>query len=168
MNFLDYIWLIPLFPLFGAAMMLLFGRKLDPQPPSEVAVAPGVEHVHDEHDHHGHSHSHGHSHDHDQLPSYKGFAETRQSCIVVATSTPGDDEPRPATRGKGASGRDRFCTSGGPPRASAMATEEPPRTSSPRDRIMPARSCGSTAGGPAPVCVTPGVGVDVDCCCSSD
>jgi hypothetical protein len=61
MNFLDNIWLIPLFPLFGAAMMLLFGKKLDPQPPSEVAVAPGVEHVHDDH---GHSHSHGHSHDH--------------------------------------------------------------------------------------------------------
>src|SRR5882724_2154060 len=68
MNFLDHIWLIPLFPLFGAAMMLLFGRKLDPQPASEVAVAPGVEHVHDEHDHHGHSHnghSHSHGHDHD-------------------------------------------------------------------------------------------------------
>jgi len=66
MNFLDNIWLIPLFPLFGAAMMLLFGKKLDPQPPSEVAVAPGVEAVHD--DHHGHSHgghspAHGHSHD---------------------------------------------------------------------------------------------------------
>jgi len=56
MNFLDSIWLIPLFPLFGAALMLLIGRKLDPQPPSEVAVAPGVEHVHDEHDDHGHSH----------------------------------------------------------------------------------------------------------------
>src|ERR1700692_3242198 len=65
MNFLDYIWLIPLFPLCGAALMLLFGRKLDPQPPSTVAVAPGVEHVHDEHDHHGHSHNgHTHSHDH--------------------------------------------------------------------------------------------------------
>jgi NADH-quinone oxidoreductase subunit L len=65
MNFLDHIWLIPLFPLFGAAMMLLLGKKLDPQPASEVAVAPGVEHVHDEHDHHGHSHNgHSHSHDH--------------------------------------------------------------------------------------------------------
>jgi NADH-quinone oxidoreductase subunit L len=69
MNFLDYIWLIPLFPLCGATLMLLFGRKLDPQPPSEVAVAPGVEHVHDEHAHdghahNGHSHSHGHDHDH--------------------------------------------------------------------------------------------------------
>src|SRR5260370_26004962 len=63
MNFLDYIWLIPLFPLCGAALMLLFGKKLDPQPPSIVAVAPGVEHVHDEHDAHGHSHN-GHSHDH--------------------------------------------------------------------------------------------------------
>ena len=41
MNFLDLIWLIPLFPLFGAALMLLFGKILDPQPPSEVAVAPG-------------------------------------------------------------------------------------------------------------------------------
>jgi NADH-quinone oxidoreductase subunit L len=30
-TFLPYIWLIPLFPLFGAAMMLLFGRMLDPQ-----------------------------------------------------------------------------------------------------------------------------------------
>src|SRR6476660_2457802 len=64
MNFLDQIWLIPLFPLFGAALMLLIGKKLDPQPASEVAVAPGVEHVHDEHDHHGHSHN-GHTHTHD-------------------------------------------------------------------------------------------------------
>jgi NADH-quinone oxidoreductase subunit L len=65
MNFLDYIWLIPLFPLFGAVMMLLIGRKLDPQPPSAVALAPGVEHTHDEHDHaHGHSHDHGHAHHH--------------------------------------------------------------------------------------------------------
>ena len=65
MSFLDHIWLIPLFPLFGAALMLLIGRKIDPQPVSEVAVAPGVEHTHDEHDHHGHSHSHGHDHAHD-------------------------------------------------------------------------------------------------------
>ena len=66
MNFLDNIWLIPLFPLFGAAMMLLFGRMLDPQPPSEVAVAPGVERVPDEHghSHNGHVHSQGHGHDH--------------------------------------------------------------------------------------------------------
>jgi NADH-quinone oxidoreductase subunit L len=63
MNFLDLIWLIPLFPLCGALLMLLFGRLLDPQPPSEVAVAPGVEHTHDEHDHH-HDHGHSHSHEH--------------------------------------------------------------------------------------------------------
>src|SRR6266404_3432320 len=63
MNFLDYIWLIPLFPLFGAALMLLIGSKLDPQPESDVAIAPGVEPVHDEHDHHGHSHDHDHDHD---------------------------------------------------------------------------------------------------------
>ena len=43
MNFLDQIWLIPLFPLFGAALMLLIGKKLDPQPHSDVAVAAGVE-----------------------------------------------------------------------------------------------------------------------------
>ncbi len=30
MNFLDYIWLIPLFPLFGAALMLFLGKRLDP------------------------------------------------------------------------------------------------------------------------------------------
>jgi NADH-quinone oxidoreductase subunit L len=34
MNFLDSIWLIPLFPLFGALVMLLVGRKLDPQGPA--------------------------------------------------------------------------------------------------------------------------------------
>ena len=68
MNFLDLIWLIPLFPLCGAALMLLIGKKLDPQPASEVAVAPGVEPIYDDHGH-GHSHEHGHSdehgHDHD-------------------------------------------------------------------------------------------------------
>ncbi len=63
MNFLDLIWLIPLFPLCGAVLMLLFGRLLDPQPPSTVALAPGVEHDHDDHDHH-HDHQHGHSHGH--------------------------------------------------------------------------------------------------------
>ncbi len=31
MFFLDSIWLIPMFPLFGALLMLLFGRRLDPQ-----------------------------------------------------------------------------------------------------------------------------------------
>lgn len=61
MNFLDLIWLIPLFPLAGALLMLLFGKLLDPQPASDVAVAPGVEHTHDDH---GHDHSHPHSHDH--------------------------------------------------------------------------------------------------------
>ena len=72
MNFLDQIWLIPLFPLLGAIVMLLVGKKLDPQPPSEVAIAPGLDHTHDEHDHgHGHgehgahSHDHGHGHSHD-------------------------------------------------------------------------------------------------------
>jgi NADH-quinone oxidoreductase subunit L len=41
MSFLDQIWLIPLFPLFSAAVMLLVGRKLDPQGElSESALAP--------------------------------------------------------------------------------------------------------------------------------
>jgi len=68
-NFLDLIWLIPLFPLCGAALMLLVGKKLDPQPVSDVAVAPGVEPVADEHGHAhphagaaGHTHEHGHPH----------------------------------------------------------------------------------------------------------
>jgi NADH-quinone oxidoreductase subunit L len=66
MNFLDQIWLIPLFPLCGAALMLLFGRLFDPQPPSDVAIAPGVEHTHDDHDgdHHHHGHTHDHAHEH--------------------------------------------------------------------------------------------------------
>lgn len=42
MSFLELIWLIPLAPLAGAVLMLALGRLLDPQPPSEVAVAPGV------------------------------------------------------------------------------------------------------------------------------
>ena len=70
MNFLDQIWLIPLFPLLGAALMFFFGRRLDPQPQSDVAIAPGVEPIYDEHAHghshsHGHDHGHSHSHDHD-------------------------------------------------------------------------------------------------------
>ena len=53
--FLDSIWLIPLFPLVGALLMLFFGRKLDPQ------HAGG--HGHDDHgdDDHGHD-DHGHGH----------------------------------------------------------------------------------------------------------
>ena len=64
MNFLDQIWLIPLFPLLGAALMLLLGKKLDPQPASEVAIAPGVEPVDDGHGGHVHAHGHEHNHDH--------------------------------------------------------------------------------------------------------
>jgi NADH-quinone oxidoreductase subunit L len=64
-NFLDLIWLIPLFPLFGAATMLFFGKLLDPQPVSEVAVAPGVTPVYDHHHDHDHTHDHDHGHTHD-------------------------------------------------------------------------------------------------------
>lgn len=42
MNFLDSIWLIPLFPLLGSVVMLLWGRKLDPQPPSEDMLAESL------------------------------------------------------------------------------------------------------------------------------
>ncbi|MCX6631618.1 MAG: hypothetical protein NTW28_28740, partial [Candidatus Solibacter sp.] len=65
MNFLETIWLIPLFPLFGAALMLLFGKVLDPQPKSGVAVAPGVEPIFEHGHDHGHAHGHTHDHDHD-------------------------------------------------------------------------------------------------------
>ena len=60
MNFLDLIWLIPLFPLAGAAAMLLIGRKLDPQGHSDVALAPALaaEHGGD----HGGGHAHGEHH----------------------------------------------------------------------------------------------------------
>ncbi len=43
MNFLDAIWLIPLFPLLGAVVMWVIGRRLDPQPVSEVALSPELE-----------------------------------------------------------------------------------------------------------------------------
>ena len=45
MFFLDSIWLIPMFPLFGALLMLLLGRWLDPQTPGG-------------HDDHGHGEHH--------------------------------------------------------------------------------------------------------------
>ncbi len=65
MNFLNLIWLIPLFPLVGAILMLLVGRQLDPQPPSAVALAPGVEPVYEHgHAHPGHHHPHDHGHPH--------------------------------------------------------------------------------------------------------
>jgi NADH-quinone oxidoreductase subunit L len=62
-----------MFPLLGAALMFFFGRKLDPQPKSDVAIAPGVEPIFEHHEHgphhHGHDHGHehvlGHSHTHD-------------------------------------------------------------------------------------------------------
>jgi NADH-quinone oxidoreductase subunit L len=60
LNFLDQIWLIPLFPLGGAVLMLLIGKLLDPQPVSEVALAPGI--VPEGHgDGHGHGGHHAHS-----------------------------------------------------------------------------------------------------------
>ena len=63
MNFLDAIWLIPLFPLLGAVVMLVLGRRLDPQPVSpdalsdevaaEVAAAGGAGGENEQgHDHH--------------------------------------------------------------------------------------------------------------------
>jgi len=79
-NFLDLIWLIPLFPLFGAALMLLVGKYLDPQPVSEVAIVPGVEpvyeHGHDHgptphHEHHGHAHDDHGGHGHHSSPLKK-------------------------------------------------------------------------------------------------
>ncbi|MCX6620293.1 MAG: NADH-quinone oxidoreductase subunit L, partial [Acidobacteria bacterium] len=55
MNFLDNIWLIPLFPLFGALLMLAVGKWLDPQSKSEAAVAPDLLEG-EEHGGHGHGH----------------------------------------------------------------------------------------------------------------
>lgn len=59
MNFLELIWLIPLMPLAGAALMLALGRLLDPQPPSQVAVAPGLAPVPAAHGAPGAAHHHG-------------------------------------------------------------------------------------------------------------
>jgi NADH-quinone oxidoreductase subunit L len=90
MNFLDFIWLIPLFPLAGAALMLLFGKMLDPQPPSAVALAEGVEHVHDEHDHgHGHDHSHAHDHDHSHDHGHDGHHHAAGTRMLVKLICPG-------------------------------------------------------------------------------
>ncbi len=45
MNFLDLIWMIPLFPLAGAAVMLLAGRRLDPQAAGGGHAHPGGAHA---------------------------------------------------------------------------------------------------------------------------
>ncbi|MFB3812718.1 MAG: NADH-quinone oxidoreductase subunit L [Terriglobales bacterium] len=50
MFFLEHIWIIPLLPAFGAAMMFFFGRKLSGIPPKPRYV-PGA---HDSHDIHAH------------------------------------------------------------------------------------------------------------------
>jgi len=44
MNFLEYIWLIPMYPLTGAVLMLLFGRKLEHGHKNSVvsAICPGM------------------------------------------------------------------------------------------------------------------------------
>jgi NADH-quinone oxidoreductase subunit L len=42
MPFLDYVWLIPLFPAFGAAMMFFFGRRLQRSAVSAVCVSAVV------------------------------------------------------------------------------------------------------------------------------
>ncbi len=60
MSFLELIWLIPLFPLAGAAAMLVLGRKLDPQGPSAVAAAPGVAAAQEGHGHGGRHEAHPH------------------------------------------------------------------------------------------------------------
>ncbi|MBH00320.1 MAG: NADH-quinone oxidoreductase subunit L [Solibacterales bacterium] len=46
--FLDNIWLIPLFPLLGALLMLIFGRRLDPQSLSAEAHGNGDHGSHSE------------------------------------------------------------------------------------------------------------------------
>jgi NADH-quinone oxidoreductase subunit L len=56
-TFLDSIWLIPLFPLLGAALMFFFGKMLDPQPKSAVALSPALAPGEPEHGH-GHAHLH--------------------------------------------------------------------------------------------------------------
>jgi NADH-quinone oxidoreductase subunit L len=58
MNFLDSIWLIPLFPLLGAVVMLALGRRFDPQPVSPEALAPELAEAESQEDAHAHDHHH--------------------------------------------------------------------------------------------------------------
>ena len=124
MDFLDLIWLIPLFPLAGAALMLLIGKKLDPQPPSEVAVAPGVEPIW-EHGH-GHGHEHGaHSrscawHDHGTITRMTiarmiiGHGHHHHSPLKIADQVhlPGDGAALVPAFGRARCGSFRSCPSG--------------------------------------------------------
>jgi NADH-quinone oxidoreductase subunit L len=55
MFFLEHIWIIPLLPAFGAAMMFFFGRKLSGiEPPKRSGGSPGA------HDHNHNDDGHGH------------------------------------------------------------------------------------------------------------
>ena len=75
MNFLDAIWLIPLFPLVGAVLMFAIGRRLDPQAfPSADALSPELAAAHP----HGGADAHGRGHPH--------FAASR---IWVSLLSPG-------------------------------------------------------------------------------
>ena len=89
MNFLDSIWLIPLFPLMGAAVMLLIGKRLDPQAPSDVMIAPDMEQRADDHGHgdHGHGdHGHGgHGHGHHAAPATKILVSLLCPGMVLAS-----------------------------------------------------------------------------------
>jgi len=73
MNFLDLIWLIPLVPLAGSLIMMLAGRGLDPQGPSEAALAPGVD-PSAASAHHGHGPAHGAADAHDSHGVSRGHA----------------------------------------------------------------------------------------------
>src|SRR6266478_3682836 len=50
MFFLEYIWLVPLFPAFGAAVMFFFGRKLQKATVSSVCVGAVVQYTGYAHD----------------------------------------------------------------------------------------------------------------------
>jgi NADH-quinone oxidoreductase subunit L len=99
MNALDLIWLVPALPLFGAALMLVAGRWLDPQPASSHALHPDLaaelaaeaaaagsaheSHATDGHHDHGH-HDHGlHAHGHHHEPPLRKFAGLICSALVL-------------------------------------------------------------------------------------
>ncbi|MCC6588141.1 MAG: NADH-quinone oxidoreductase subunit L [Bryobacterales bacterium] len=67
MNFLELIWLIPLFPLGGAALMLLIGKRLDPQAP------------------YGHDSSHGGGHHHHHPPATRALIGLLCPGMVLAS-----------------------------------------------------------------------------------
>jgi NADH-quinone oxidoreductase subunit L len=89
MFFLEHIWIIPLLPMFGAAMMFFFGRKLSGIPPLKPAYVAhgGHDDPHDDHGpspnvtHHDPHAAHGPADSHEAHAPHEDHAWVNAICV---------------------------------------------------------------------------------------